>query len=101
MKKIINGKMYNTETAKCVGWWDNGRYGNFYYCAESLYRKKTGEYFLYGSGGAMSKYSESCDSNSWSGGCKIIPMTEAEAKRWAEQYLTGEEYEEVFGEVEE
>ena len=32
MKKIINGKMYNTETAKEIGSWNNGRYrSDFYY----------------------------------------------------------------------
>lgn len=102
MKQIINGKKYNTETAKEMGCWSNNySYGDFNYCRESLYRKKTGEYFLYGVGGAMSKYSQSCGQNSWSGGEKIMPMTESEAKRWAEKHLTADEYEEIFGEVEE
>ena len=47
MKKIINGKMYNTETAKEIGSWNNGRYrSDFYYVGETLYKKKTGELFV-------------------------------------------------------
>ena len=59
MKKIINGKMYNTETAKEIGSWNNGRYrSDFYYVGETLYKKKTGELFVFGEGGAASRYAE-------------------------------------------
>ena len=101
MKQIINGKKYDTETAKKVGSWSNGySYSDFSSCTEELYRKRTGEYFLYGIGGPMSRYSQSYG-NTTSGGEKIIPMTEAEARKWAEEHLDGDEYEEIFGEVEE
>ena len=101
MKKIINGKKYDTETAKKVGYWTNNySCSDFQCCEETLYRKKTGEYFLYGSGGPMSKYSQSYG-NMTGGGEKIIPMTEADARKWAEKHLDGDEYEEIFGEVEE
>jgi len=37
MKKIINGKLYNTETATCLGSWSNGHdVGDFTYCEESF-----------------------------------------------------------------
>ena len=49
----------------------------------------------------MSKYSVSVDCNIVSGGSEIIPLTEAEARTWAEEHLDGDEYEEIFGEVEE
>ena len=40
MKKIINGKKYDTDTASCVGSWDNGYgYSEFGYFSEALYRK--------------------------------------------------------------
>ena len=101
MKKIINGKVYDTDTAERVGSWDNGKYTNdLYYCSEDLYRKRTGEFFLYGEGGPGSKYAVSCGSNSWSGGEKIIPLTYDAAQKWAE-CLSGEEYEAIFGTVEE
>ena len=45
MKKIINGKTYNTETAKEISEWSEGVYRDFTYIGETLYRKRTGEYF--------------------------------------------------------
>lgn len=101
MKKIINGKIYDTNSAERVGDWDNGRNGDFSYCSEELYRKRTGEFFLYGEGGAQSKYSKSCGNNSWSGSEMIIPLSYEAAKKWAEEHLNGDAYESIFGEVEE
>lgn len=101
MKKIINGKKYDTETARELVFWDNGYIGSdFSYVEEVLYKKKTGEYFLKGFGGPMSKYAESHGNNvGW--GEKIIPMSEVEAKKWSEEKLSVYKYEELFGEVEE
>lgn len=102
MKKIINGKMYNTETAKEVATWSNSyNFGDFNYCEETLYKKKTGEYFLYGMGGALSKYARSCGSNGSSGGSEFVPLSENEAKEWMERYADAEDYIAEFGEVEE
>jgi hypothetical protein len=66
---------------------------------ETLYRKKTGEFFLHGEGGPMTKYARAVEQNSWSGGERIMPMTFAEARAWAEEHLEADEYEAVFGEV--
>ena len=101
MKKIINGKVYNTQTAEWVGEMSWGNMSNFAYCNEELYRKRTGEYFLFGEGGGMSKYAKSVGQNSWGWGEAIIPMTIEEAKVWAEENLDGDEYEKIFGVVEE
>ena len=101
MKKIINGKMYNTETAKCLSEWCNGHYGDLTYVEETLYRKRTGEYFLYGLSGAAGKYAEETSCNNWSGGDRVIPMTENEAKSWMEENGTAEEDISAFGEPEE
>lgn len=102
MKKIINGKSYDTETAKAVGEWsNNGSWRDFSHMEETLYRKKTGEYFLYGEGGPMTKYAESAGQNSWSSGSKIIPLSHENARQWAEEHLDADEYEAIFGEVEE
>lgn len=100
MKKIINGKVYDTETAELIGEWSNGYYTNdFSCCSEDLYRKRTGEFFLHGCGGSMSKYAVSNGNNSWGGGEKIIPLTYEAAQKWAEEHLSGEKYEAIFGEV--
>ena len=66
MKKIINGKKYNTETAKEVGYRSSGgSTSDFSYWCQTLYRKRTGEFFLYGEGGPMTSYARSCGDNSW------------------------------------
>lgn len=101
MKKIINRKTYNTETARSVSVWCNGEYGNMSYVKETLYKKKTGEYFLYGMSGANGKYAESFGCNSWSGGEAFIPYTEDQAKKWLEKHGSAEEYIKEFGEPEE
>lgn len=102
MKKIINRKMYNTETATLIGGWSNGySYSDFSHCEEDLYKKRTGEFFLHGSGGAMSKYCRSCGQNEWCGGEEIIPLTLEEAMDWAEDHLGADDFEATFGEVEE
>ena len=101
MNKIIGGKRYDTETAEAVGDWSNGRYGrDFEACSETLFRKRTGEFFLYGEGGPMSKYAVSHGNNT-SGGEVIEPLTVDEAKAWAEEHLDGDEYEAIFGKVSE
>ena len=100
MKKIINGKKYHTDTAKMLASNGNGR-SDFSRCYEELYQKKTGEFFLYGYGGPMSKYSRLIENNWYGGGEDITPLTEAEAKEWAERHCTVDEYEEIFGEVDE
>lgn len=102
MKKIINGRRYDTNTAKELAYWQN-MYDvrNFSHYSETLYRKNTGEYFLYGEGGPSSKYSRTVGTNEWSGGERIMPLSLEEAKKWAEEHLEGDEYEEIFGAVEE
>jgi hypothetical protein len=101
MKKIINGKKYDTNTAKILGSAGYSHPGDFSYWQETLYRKKTGEFFVHGIGGAMSRYARQTGPNEWTGGEKIIPLTREEARKWAEKNLDAEEFEEVFGEVEE
>jgi hypothetical protein len=97
MRKVINGRTYNTETSKRIGAWDNGHYTNdFEYCSEDLYRNTKGAYFLHGEGGALSKYAtRSGNGSGW--GEEIIPMTAQEAQEWAEERLDGEAVEAAFG----
>ena len=100
MKKIINGRVYDTEKAKELGTYANyGSWSDFSHLEETLYRKKTGEYFLFGEGGAATKYAEAEGQNSWSGGRRIMPMTYDEAREWAEKHLEADEYEAIFGEI--
>jgi len=102
MKKIINGRRYDTETARELASASSavGR-NDFGFWEETLFRKSTGEYFLYGQGGPASKYAESCGQNQWSGGSRIIPVSLEAAQKWAEEHLDGDDYEEIFGAIEE
>ncbi len=100
MKETIKGKLYNTETAVCVGTWSNDVFpGDLDSLSESLYRKKTGEYFLHGEGGARTCYASAVGENSWSGGEKIRPLSYEVAREWAEKHLDADTYQAAFGTV--
>lgn len=100
MKKIINGKVYDTSTAKKVGeYWNGGGWRDFGHYEEKLFRKQTGEFFLHGEGGPTTKYAVSCGQSGWESGEKIIPLSYSAAKKWAEDYLDADEYEAIFGEI--
>jgi len=101
MKKIINGRLYDTETAKELGSDSYSNRRDFHYWVETLYKKRTGEFFIYGEGGPLSKYAEAVGLNEWSGGERIMPLSYAEAQEWAENHLDGDTYIEIFGEPEE
>jgi hypothetical protein len=98
VRKIINNRVYDTEKAHEVGDWDNGAYTtDFGYVSETLYRKRTGEYFLHGEGGARTQYAVAEGQNSWSGGSRIMPMSYDDARAWAEDRLSADDYEAEFG----
>lgn len=99
MKKIIRGKVYDTDTAEKVGGWAKGLEDNLYWIEEELFRKRTGEFFLCGSGGPGSKYAVSTGDSNWRSGEEIIPLSYQAAQEWAEERLTADEYEAIFGEV--
>ena len=101
MKRIINGKKYDTDTAKILGSAGYSHPGDFSFWAERLYRKRTGEFFLHGIGGPMSRYARRIGPDEWIGGEEIRPLSLEEAQKWAEENLEAEEFEKVFGEVEE
>ena len=97
MKKVIDGKRYDTDSARKMGERSGGQYGDLNWISETLYRKSTGEYFLHGQGGANTRYAVAIGAQSWSGGEKIFPLSLEEAKEWASENLDGDTYEEIFG----
>lgn len=100
MKKIINGRRYDTDTARCVAEWSNGyEQSSFSYVVEKMYLKQNGEFFLHGVGGAKTQYAERVGNNMWGSGESISPLTYQEAEKWAEEHLSGDEYESIFGEI--
>jgi hypothetical protein len=95
MKKIINRKVYNTETAELLGeYWNGLSTKDFHYIYEQLYKTKKGNWFLYYSGGALSKYGES-----GSGTEGIIPLEPEEAYEWLERNDCFELIDKYFSDV--
>jgi hypothetical protein len=97
MRRIIDGKRYDTETAEDVASWHNHYYPNdFHYCTETLYRTKKGGWFLAGEGGPLSKYARSCGDGR-RGGKGLFPITEEEARQWLEERDGVDVLEKYFG----
>lgn len=84
MKKVIDGKVYNTETAELIADASYSYVSDFRYWEERLYKTKKGAWFLYGEGGAMSRWSVDCDGNDRGPGSGLRVLTEAEALSWCE-----------------
>ena len=95
-KKVINGKMYNTDTAKLIESFSHKYRNDFEYFKEELYQKKTGEFFIDGEGGAASKYAEDGATGGRNFGFKLVPLTETEAQEWVEKRADAELYEELW-----
>ena len=93
MKKVINGLLYNTDTAKEIASCSNGySSSDFNYCKETLYKTNNGRYFLYGRGGANTRYRTQVGSNTWSSGENIIALSLDSALSWAESYADPDDF---------
>lgn len=95
MKKIINGRLYDTEKAQLVGNWESPDITALDYLKETLYRKRTGEFFLYGEGGPRTRYA-SRTWDGWGSGENIVPLPYDAAQAWAEKNLPSDIYEQFF-----
>lgn len=98
MRKVIDGRTYDTDTAARVGSWDNGlEQSDLGRIDATLHRKRTGEYFLHEKGGPMTPFAERDGLGGWASGAMITPLSAAEAMRWAEGHLGADEYEAEWG----
>jgi hypothetical protein len=96
MKRIIDGKRYDTETAEKLHEWDNGIYGgDFKQHDEALYKTEKGAYFVHGTSGPMGPYSQNLGNGAKGGGEILSPMTEKEAFEWLTSH-GGEEVAEKY-----
>lgn len=96
MKRIVDGKRYDTDTAEVVATYEYRRSGDFNWYEETLYRTKKGAWFLAGEGGARSKYGERVDQSTWGPGEGLQVLSEAEAREWLEQYGDADTFETWF-----
>lgn len=97
MKKIIGGKIYDTNTAECVHAYSsrhNHDDSNWY--EETLYKTKKGVYFLAGTGGPLTKYGVRFG-NELYGMPDISLLSINEALSWCESHdMAADEISDVF-----
>ena len=104
MKKIINGKLYDTEVAKEVG---SINYSTFlaeqrlFFLNADIYLKTNGEWFLCGKGNCIYPYDVDSPYGEVPGGYIIYPLKIDEAKLLIEKFMDAEVYIQYFGVVEE
>lgn len=96
-KAVINSRLYDTKKAQYIGGASNYWHSN---TRSELYRKNTGEYFIYNvlDGCLPDSMKEALyprQKNS------IIPLTEEEAKALVEEWCSADTYIQLFGEVDE
>lgn len=101
MKKVVKGKMYNTDTATLLGIYTYMHPGDFRYEYEEMYRKKNGEFFMVCEGGPASRYSISEGNTTYGTVNNFFPITDDEARKWIEKNLDVDMYIALFGEPEE
>ena len=98
MKKIIKNKVYDTDTAQLIGGVVTDQYSSqdpeYYY--ETLYVKKTGEFFIHGVGGAKSRYAVRRD-GSWVEGEALVPLSFDSARDFVEEHLDRDTFDKFFG----
>lgn len=102
MKKVINNAVYDTATAHFIGGVSGGGESprDFGYWQESLYRTKSGKYFLHGEGHGNSRYGK-WTGNTGGWGEVIRAYTLSEAMAWTAEHLDGDAYIAEFGEPDE
>lgn len=96
MKKVINKKVYNTETAEELFSYMYGSLNDFDDWSIKLYKTKKGIYFSYAKGGPLSQYAIDCGNNERSGGAEWLVLTEEEAFALMSTYSTAENMEKYF-----
>ncbi len=99
MKRIIEGKLYDTKEATAIWESSYSHPGDFDYVSETLYKTANGAYFIAGEGGARSRYSRQVEQNTWSGGSDIRALTREEAFEWADQHLDSDDVQAEFGDL--
>ena len=86
MRRVIDGKIYDTETAALLHCWDNGNNDRFHFRTKALYRTPKDRYFLVHEGGAMTDMAKQVDSNNVSGSEAMEVLDRAEAIRFLEMH---------------
>ena len=86
MRQVIDGKVYDTDTAEKLHGWYNGFYpSDFKYVEETLFVTRKGCFFRHAEGGPMSQW-RTQEGNGWGGGEGIEILSKESAIRWLESH---------------
>ena len=98
MKRIVNGKRYNTGTATLLCNISRGGFSrsDFAYDDTNLYITDKGNFFIAGQGGARSRWAQSYGQNGSQGGSGLRPIDKNDARALLEQYGSAAQVEEHF-----
>jgi len=99
IKSIIDGRRYNSDTSTKIAEYSWGYRSDFHYYSEELYRTPKGAWWMYGDGGAASKYSRADEGGGSSGGERVFTLTATEVREWLEQHDRCDALESHFGDV--
>ena len=103
MRKVVKGKVVDTEKMVKVSEVRCGNVTDYNYVRETLYFDPESKlFYLYGRGGAASRYAEAVGINQWSEGEKLMKITKGLALQWLEKngITVTDEIEKVLEEVE-
>jgi hypothetical protein len=102
MRRVIDGKVFDTKTATAVAEWESPHgVGDFERCEETLYKTSKGNFFIAGSGGPMTRWSEPARGGGLGAGRGIEPVSPATALAWCEMKDVDADVIEAHFEVEE
>lgn len=101
MKQVVNGRIYNTETATMITTIDTDNRRDVEWERTSLYRTAKGSFFLEGEGGPMSRWGcKDSGGDARIGGSGLRPLDAAEALAFAEAaYTDADTIAEYFGDL--
>ena len=103
MRKVVKGKVVDTERMQKLAEVRFGNLTDYNYVWETLfYDPESKLLYLYGRGGAASRYAEAVGVNQWSEGEKLMKITKGLALQWLEEngITVTDEIEKVLEEVE-
>ena len=104
MKKVIEGKIYDTKTAQeiCDLPSPTQNPSDFGWHQTTLFRTAKGRFFVAGEGGPRSMWAKTVSMNSWSSGSGLRAVTHGEAHSYMEEAdCTAEQFLDVGLSIEE
>ena len=103
MRRVVKGRVIDTERMTKLAEVKFGNLTDYNYVWEELfYDSQTKSFYLYGRGGAASRYAEAVGVNQWSEGEKLMKITKGLVLQWLEEngITVTDEIEKVLEEVE-